>query len=209
MSPTSFALLIFTLWLGCGIAVRIWLRRRRRHDPSPPPVTDRSGPRQWWGLVQAAWGVLGLAAPLATLGGLDPIVRLDRPEITAAGVALAFLGCLGTLAAQLAMGTSWRVGVNTGERPALVTRGPFRLVRNPIFTLMIAAAAGLVVLVPNVIALAGFAALLTAIHLQVRRVEEPYLQRVHYPSYQHYAGQVGRFLPGIGRLRIPRPDGRQ
>lgn len=37
--------------------------------------------------------------------------------------------------------------------------------------------------------------------IQVRRVEEPYLARVHGVAYETYAGRTGRFLPGIGRLR--------
>ncbi|MET9817324.1 MULTISPECIES: hypothetical protein [unclassified Streptomyces] len=34
------------------------------------------------------------------------------------------------------MGASWRVGVDVGERTALITGGPFAYVRNPIFTAM-------------------------------------------------------------------------
>ena len=55
-------------------------------------------------------------------------------------------------------------------------------------------------LVPNVVAIIGFIALLTALELQGRIVEEPYLQRVHGARYQHYAERVGRlFLGSAGR----------
>jgi protein-S-isoprenylcysteine O-methyltransferase Ste14 len=40
-----------------------------------------------------------------------------------------------------------------------------------------------------------------ALELHVRLIEEPYLQRVHGAQYATYAARVGRFIPGIGRLR--------
>ena len=102
------------------------------------------------------------------------------------------------------MGTSWRIGVDPGERTELVTNGPFALVRNPIFAAMLPTALGLTLLVPSWIAIAGFVGLLVALELQVRVVEEPHLLRVHGASYASYAARVGRFVPGLGRL----PDGR-
>jgi protein-S-isoprenylcysteine O-methyltransferase Ste14 len=98
------------------------------------------------------------------------------------------------------MGSSWRVGVDPSERTALRTDGPFRWVRNPIFSWMILTAAGLALLVPNTASLAGLAALVFGIELQVRLVEEPYLLRTHGEAYASWASLTGRFFPGIGRL---------
>jgi protein-S-isoprenylcysteine O-methyltransferase Ste14 len=65
---------------------------------------------------------------------------------------------------------------------------------------MMLATAGLVALVPNAVALFALAALVVALELQVRRVEEPYLTAVHGESYLRYARRAGRFVPGVGRL---------
>jgi protein-S-isoprenylcysteine O-methyltransferase Ste14 len=54
--------------------------------------------------------------------------------------------------------------------------------------------------VPNVVALAGLVALLIALEIQVRLVEERHLLRAHGDSYRQYAARVGRFVPGLGRL---------
>ena len=35
----------------------------------------------------------------------------------------------------------------------------------------------------------------------MRLIEEPYLTAVHGDAYRDYAGRVGRFLPGVGRIR--------
>jgi protein-S-isoprenylcysteine O-methyltransferase Ste14 len=53
---------------------------------------------------------------------------------------------------------------------------------------------------PSVLALV---ALVVAVELQVRAVEEPYLRAMHGSAYAAYAARAGRFVPGIGRLRTP------
>jgi protein-S-isoprenylcysteine O-methyltransferase Ste14 len=55
--------------------------------------------------------------------------------------------------------------------------------------------------VPNVLSVLALVALTAAIELQVRLVEEPYLLRTHGDAYRRYAAVVGRFVPGLGRLR--------
>ncbi len=141
-----------------------------------------------------------VAAPLTELAGLPALPLLDQPWLRLFGVILASLGVPGTFAAQLAMGNAWRVGVTEGEHTKLVTTGPFRLVRNPIFTAVITAFAGMALAVPNVIALAGLGSFTLGVQLQVRRVEEPHLRREHGQAYERYAANAGRFVPGIGRL---------
>ncbi len=117
-----------------------------------------------------------------------------------AGLILFAVGLGATLAAQLAMGNSWRIGVDPDERTELVTTGPFALVRNPIFSAMLPTSLGLVLMVPSWVAIIGFAALVLALELQVRVVEEPYLLRAQGRRYAEYAARVGRFVPGVGRL---------
>lgn len=156
---------------------------------------------EWLALALFA-AVLG---PVAGLVGLPEFPLLDRGGVVVAGVGLAVLGVAGTFLTQLAMGDSWRVGVDETEHTELVTAGPFGLVRNPIFTAMLVSGAGIALVVPNVIALLGWVLLLVAIELQVRVVEEPYLRRQHGEPYRRYLATVGRFIPGIG-VEVRAPD---
>ncbi|MET9817325.1 MULTISPECIES: hypothetical protein [unclassified Streptomyces] len=61
-------------------------------------------------------------------------------------------------------------------------------------------------MVPNILALASLLALIVAVELQVRVVEEPYLRTVHGPAYLEYRARAGRFVPG--RLRGAADPGR-
>jgi protein-S-isoprenylcysteine O-methyltransferase Ste14 len=140
----------------------------------------------------------GMAPALTLLGVLEPIATLDGSVGHATGTAVAVIGIALTFGAQLAMGDAWRVGVDPEERTELVTAGPFKLVRNPIYSAMIPTVFGLVLMVPNALAIFAICALVISIELQVRRVEEPYLLRVHGSAYATYAARVGRFVPGLG-----------
>ena len=155
-----------------------------------------------WGVLFVFAFGLGLAAPvLDLLGVIEPIAFLGGLPFRILGFAMFGLGLAGTLIAQLAMGDSWRIGVDKSERTELVTAGPFAVVRNPIFAAMIPTSLGLALLVPNVAALAAFLVLVTALELQVRLVEESYLMRTHGERYLLYASRVGRFVPGVGKLK--------
>jgi protein-S-isoprenylcysteine O-methyltransferase Ste14 len=196
------ALVLIAVWLLLVAGLRTLIQIQCTGDASAPRLRDRPGSPQWWARLLSGVGfACAVAAPLAELAGLDPIPLLDRTLARVAGAVLAVLGIAATLAAQLAMGSSWRPDVDPAARTALVTTGPFRLVRNPIFTATAATAAGLALLVPNLLAAAMLVAFLAALQLQVRLVEEPYLHRVHGSAYAKYAARTGRFLPWIGRHR--------
>ena len=173
----------------------------RRTGSSPVRLRDRPGSPQWWArLVSTVGVVLAVAAPLAELAGLQPFAALDVPIVRWGGVFLVFLGMAITIGSQAAMGGSWRADVDPDTRTPLVTTGPFRLVRNPVFTGSAVTVVGLAFVVPNVVSLLMLVAFVAGLEIQVRLVEEPYLLRVHGDVYRAYAARTGRFVPGVGRL---------
>ena len=157
---------------------------------------------EWFSGIGFGLGVgLGAAAPILELAGvLDPIAAVDSDPLNYAGAALAVAGVFLTFFAQMAMGDSWRVGVDEEETTALVTSGPFEWVRNPIYSAMIPTVLGLAMMVPNLASIAGLIVLIVALELQVRVVEEPYLRQVHGEAFEVYTARVGRFFPGIGTV---------
>lgn len=190
------ALVLYVVWFVLAFGVRTVLAIRRTGDSGFRGLSGKPLSLEWAaGVLFTVALIVGVAAPIADLAGLEPV---DLP-LQPVGVALATVGVVLTLLAQLSMGDSWRIGVDESERTALVTQGAFALARNPIFSAMVVTAVGLTLMVPNVIAIVGLAALLLALELQVRGVEEPYLRKVHGPAYADYERRVGRFVPGLGR----------
>jgi protein-S-isoprenylcysteine O-methyltransferase Ste14 len=165
-------------------------------------ISGRRGSPGWWGgVLFLAALALGPAAPaLVIMGGTSPLGAVTGPVIAGTGLALAVIGLVVVLLAQSAMGASWRIGVDDSESTDLVTTGLFGRLRNPVFTGMVAVSAGVVLMAPTPIAVLATVALVVAVQIQVRVVEEPYLRRVHGQDFARYAAGAGRFLPGIGRF---------
>jgi protein-S-isoprenylcysteine O-methyltransferase Ste14 len=196
------ALAFYTLFLTLAVVFRILLQLRRTGESGFRGISGRPGSLEWFaGVLFIVAIAVGVAAPILDVSDvIEPLDALDSAGVRATGMAIFLAGLIATVYAQVAMGESWRVGVDEQERTALVTSGPFAVVRNPIYAAFLPAIFGLTLLVPNVVALAGLAALVVALEIQVRLVEEPYLLRVHGDSYRQYAARVGRFVPGLGRL---------
>jgi protein-S-isoprenylcysteine O-methyltransferase Ste14 len=183
-----------------GIGFRSWVHKRR---------TGRLAMRHGAGV--SAWVALSAVTLAFVAGPVDELAFGAKPLVHGAwlagpGLALS-VGALGALLwSQSSMGESLRIGVDPGERTALVTAGPFRWVRNPIYSPMFVYVAGVAVLVPIAASLVAFGALALAIDVQVRLIEEPYLTATHGRRYTDYAAHVGRFVPRVGRLISPTPD---
>jgi protein-S-isoprenylcysteine O-methyltransferase Ste14 len=195
------AIVLYAVWFLLAFGLRTILQLRRTGDSGwrAGGLPGHAGSTEWWaGLLFVVALTIGLSAPIADLVGLEPVEHAGW--IRGAGVALACLGILLTFIAQVSMGDSWRIGVDESERTDLVIGGAFEIVRNPIFSAMFVTACGLALMVPNVIAIAGVVALVVALELQVRGVEEPYLLSVHGSRYASYAAAIGRFAPRLGRI---------
>ena len=196
------ALVCFLVYMALAFGLRTLVQIRRTGSSGFRGISGGPGSPEWLGGVLFVIAIAaGAVAPLLqAAGAVDAIGALDTTAFHVVGGVLFALGLAGTLAAQFAMGASWRIGVDETERTELVTEGPFALVRNPIFAAMIPTSLGLTLMVPNVVAIAGFIALVVALELQTRLLEEPYLLATHGEEYRAYASRVGRFMPYVGRL---------
>ena len=206
MNETSMpeaALVMYGVFLALAFGLRSAVHWRRTGTtgfvlPSPnTQLAERVGGVLFVGAIVGG----GLAPLLQRRAVLVPLATLDGPISHAIGMACMIAGVVGTVWAQFSMGESWRVGVDPTAHTALVARGPFRWVRNPIYTNMLLASVGLTLMVPNIVALVTLVVMLVGLELQVRWVEEPYLLRTHGDDYRGYAAATGRFLPGVGRGR--------
>ena len=200
MAGWALALMALYLALAFGVRVAVALRTTGKTGISSlrsAPAIELLG-----GALFFAGVILGGANPaLAVADVVEPWSELDTTPAHVTGFALCAIGIGGTFAAQLAMGSSWRIGVDPAERTALVTGGVFTLCRNPIYTFMAIAWIGFALLVPTWLMAAAGLLLIAGLEVQVRLVEEPHLLRTQGEPYAAYARRVGRFVPGLGRSR--------
>jgi protein-S-isoprenylcysteine O-methyltransferase Ste14 len=201
MSPETL-LLRKGLVLGSALVywagVFIQARRIRKQIGRSPNIGPRGSKERllWLGWLIVILGWFG--QPFFLNGFHSRFFSLIPALLHSLGLALGIVlvagGYGGTLWCYAALGDAWRIGIRKREKTALVNRGPYRLVRHPIYLFQTVMLAGVVLLVPT-----PFLIILFGIHLACIFIkafdEETYLADVHGPAYLDYLSKTGRFLP--------------
>ena len=109
------------------------------------------------------------------------------------GLLLTALGTGVFILSVLTMRDSWRAGVSN-DQTELVTRGIYHISRNPAFLGFDLTYLGVLLTFFSwwLALLSAFAAFM--FHLQIKYVEEPFLQRVFGEDYRRYERNVRRYL---------------
>ena len=205
MISKQLPLIGVVLFLGV-LCWRSWWQRRRYGSAG---VLFLRSPR-WQEKLRDAFGIvlvvllIGQAAMAAARPESYAPLELSRrlmPEIwQGIGTTLLFGGIALLVAAQLNLGASWRIGIDEGSTPGLVTGGFYRFCRNPIFFAILVMLTGYTLLLPTRLSLVLLIGSFVGIRQQVL-TEEAYLSRTYGDAYHGYARRVGRFVPGVGKLR--------
>ena len=143
--------------------------------------------------------LLWLALPL--LHKVDPFwTEGNALTLGMIGIFIAGLGAMVAFAAQMSMGTSWRVGVVSGQTCNLVSGGLYQFSRNPTFVGQFALLAGVALAVPAVPTILAAILFLWSATTQVRS-EEAALRQSLGPDYDRYAASVPRWI-GLRRREM-------
>jgi protein-S-isoprenylcysteine O-methyltransferase Ste14 len=149
------------------------------------------------GLV-AAQLLLLAALVLIPRGALWPLGAIAvgvATVLVVLGVVLVVLGAVG-------LGPALTASPIPRQGARLVTRGVYGVVRNPIYTGLLVGGLGLVAFGASLWHILTWVALLALLAGKARWEER--MLRAKHPEFDDYAARVGRFLPGVGRLRRPR-----
>lgn len=119
------------------------------------------------------------------------------------GLILIVAGQLGTYWAYEAMGNSWRMGVQEGDKTDLVTGGPYALMRHPIYSFQILMLLGAAFLLPTALSFITLGLHLVCCSIKMND-EENYLSRTHQ-DYGAYRKKTGQFFPRIHKS-LATPD---
>ena len=193
--------IVFASALIYWVGVMVQARSVRRSIGRQPNVSPRGSREKllWlgWMLVVITWISLPfLVDPDSTSSWLHPFPLLIRLSGLLIGIVLVVLGYAGTHWCYASMGDTWRMGIDHVEKTKLVTRGPYRVVRHPIYLFQSIILIGVATLLP-----APLAFITVPIHLACIWVktadEEAHLVGVHGQSYVEYCARTGRLLPKL------------
>lgn len=183
------ALVVMLAWSTLGVRV-IQMSRLRSATAS-----ERRDPWSWVGIV-----LQGVAIGVAFFGPVRFLPQwFDAYALATAvlPVVLAVSGVLLLDGALRALGQNWSLVARVREDHALITTGPFALVRNPIYLAMllmtIAAGIALGHIVHLTVAVPLF---ILATAMRVSR-EERLLREQFGAAYDEYAQRVSRLIPGV------------
>jgi protein-S-isoprenylcysteine O-methyltransferase Ste14 len=147
-----------------------------------------------WVLVAAQFALLaGLAfVPQSSLWPVGTAALIAAIVLVIGGGVVALLGARG-------LGPALTATPVPKEKSVLVTTGLYSQVRHPIYTGLLIAGLGLVVLGSSVVHIVLWLALLVLLAVKARWEER--MLAATYPDYVAYAATTGRFIPGVGRRR--------
>lgn len=168
-------------------------RRIRKRIGRSPNLKPRD-PRErvlWagWMLVIFTW----ILQPLVLRG------KYLRPECLqpwglGLGILLTVAGYVATLWCYVTMGNAWRIGINRQEKNQLVSSGPYRWIRHPIYAFQTVMLAGAVLLLPTICSVVVLVVHLFFVRLKARD-EEAYLLGVHGENYRELMRRTGGLFP--------------
>ena len=193
LSPLEAGALMWDVWAASWIAAMVW----SRHAAARPTALAEL---MHWLPTIVGLGLLGFGS-IAT--GFAPLWRLP----VAAGWLVAGVcgaGLLFTWWARVSLGSLWSGSVSRKDDHVVIQSGPYRLVRHPIYTGLIAAALAQAALIGMAANFCG--ALLIAFGLWLKaRLEERFLARelgpASYADYRRRTPMLVPFWPVHGELR--------
>jgi protein-S-isoprenylcysteine O-methyltransferase Ste14 len=175
------------------LVVAVWLGSLPFVNPVARPTTRASNLPQR--LVFLAGLYLLFAPPIAPmLPALNtPLYTVTLP-IALAGLVIAICGTAFAIWARFILGSSWSANPSIRQNHELVLRGPYRIVRHPIYTGILAMFLGSALQSGQLRSLLGFIVCAVALLMKVA-VEERLMLHQFGEHYLNYRAHVRRLVP--------------
>jgi protein-S-isoprenylcysteine O-methyltransferase Ste14 len=135
-----------------------------------------------------------LSRPAVGYGQLGQRFVPETEALNLLGLVLAGTGVAFAIWARWHLGANWSAVVSIREEHELIRTGPYRAVRHPIYSGMLLAVTGTVLIVGEFRALIAFAIVLASFYLKARK-EEYWLAREFGERFEAHAKGTGMFLP--------------
>jgi protein-S-isoprenylcysteine O-methyltransferase Ste14 len=112
------------------------------------------------------------------------------------GAVVALIGMVLEFSTQLHLGRNYSTTLHISEEQTLVTTGPYRTIRHPMYTALFTVGIGLGLLSTSWYFLLPFLVTGIVVAFRVKREEEAMIEKFG-DEYIRYMGKTGRFFPPI------------
>lgn len=177
---------VFLVYWGANAR---WVKRPARSEPWGPHLF-----RYWLPLALAALLLRPVRSHPSSL--LHWRFTPEATWIAMLGLAMTWAGVLFACRARGVLGANWSSEVQIKQGHQLVVRGPYRLVRHPIYTGLLSALLGSAFALGELRGLFAFAIVATSFVAKLR-LEERWMRERFGSAYDDYARQVKALVPGV------------
>ena len=183
---------IKAIWIAIGM-YWLWSARGTKSVDRREPLLLRFG--KYWLPLLVAFAFVGPGRWYGD-GWLKWRFLPDADWIEGLGCLVALAGAAIAIWARRMLGDNWSVAVQLKQGHELIERGPYRWVRHPIYSGLLLAFVGTVVLIGELRGLIGLAIIATSFWFKLR-MEERWLGQQFGAAYAGYRERVRALIPGV------------
>ena len=122
-------------------------------------------------------------------------VYMSTPVTWIAGATLVGLGTVGYIISHFYLRSNWSLFASIKEGQKLITNGPYRLVRHPMYSSMTVIVLGSGLLISNSLILLFTPVVIIVYYIRSKKEET--LLRAEFPEYNEYSRKTKMLIPGI------------
>lgn len=131
------------------------------------------------------------------IGWLGARFLPDTQAVAAIGLAIEIAGVALAAWARYCLGANWSGAVTLKEGHELISMGPYKRIRHPIYTGIAVGLAGTAIVIGEWRGVLAFGAIFIAHFIKARK-EEAWLAREFGGTFESHRAHTGMFLPKIG-----------
>jgi protein-S-isoprenylcysteine O-methyltransferase Ste14 len=183
--------------IGAAVVVYIYHFRMNRLDPG-----DRQRVTNWrfYSVIDWYLQISALVFSVTAILGSHPLLLEfhDSAGLLAAGLAVAGAGLALFVYAIRNLDRQYTPGHAAHLPTEIITAGPYRYIRHPVYTANLLMTAGLLMASGTLWLGLNLAVLVVYYHFAIKSEENSIA--AHFPEYREYAARTGRLFPRISRF---------